>query len=82
MCCNNCSVDDVVEFQIMNMIDYVLQATTEYIERMPKSLRKKYGQFFTSKETAAFMADLLTIPQTSVLSVLDPVQVPVFYRLH
>lgn len=56
----------------MNMIDYVLQATTEYIERMPKLLRKKYGQFFTSKETAAFMADLLTIPRTSVLSILDP----------
>ncbi len=56
----------------MSMIDYVLQATTEYIDRMPKSLRKKYGQFFTSKETAAFMADLLTVPNQETISILDP----------
>ena len=40
----------------MSMIDYVFQCTAEYIDRMPKSLRKKYGQFFTCPETAAFMA--------------------------
>lgn len=57
----------------MSMIDYVLQATTEYIEHMPKSMRKKYGQFFTSKETAIFMAELLDIPvNKDVISVLDP----------
>lgn len=57
----------------MGMIDYVLQATTEYIEHMPKSMRKKYGQFFTSKETAIFMAELLNIPvNKDVISVLDP----------
>ena len=42
----------------MSMIDFVTDATTEYIERMPKAQRKKYGQFFTSKETATFMASL------------------------
>lgn len=39
---------------------------------MPKSLRKKYGQFFTSLETAVFMAELFTIPKQSVISILDP----------
>ncbi len=53
-------------------IDYVVKSTTEYIEQMPKSLRKKYGQFFTSKETAVFMAELFTIPKREVISVLDP----------
>lgn len=56
----------------MSMIDYVFQNTTEYIDRMPKSLRKKYGQFFTSPETAAFMASLFTIPNQDTISVLDP----------
>ena len=57
----------------MSMIDYVFQATTEYIEHMPKSMRKKYGQFFTSKETAIFMAELLNVPtDKEVISVLDP----------
>ena len=56
----------------MSMVEYVFQNTTEYIEHMPKSLRKKYGQFFTSPETAAFMASLFTIPRQDTLSVLDP----------
>lgn len=56
----------------MSMIDYVFQNTTEYIDRMPKSLRKKYGQFFTSPETAAFMASLFTIPNQDTIAVLDP----------
>lgn len=56
----------------MSMIDYVVQATTEYINQMPKSLRKKYGQFFTSKATATYMADLFTVPQQSTITILDP----------
>lgn len=56
----------------MSMIDYVFQQTTEYIDHMPKSLRKKYGQFFTSPETAIFMAELFTIPQQKTIAVLDP----------
>lgn len=56
----------------MRMIDYVFQLTTEYIDQMPKSLRKKYGQFFTSAETAAFMAELFSIPQQQSISILDP----------
>lgn len=54
------------------MIDYVLQKTADYMTGMPKSLRKKYGQFFTGKATALFMADMFSIPQQRSISVLDP----------
>ena len=57
----------------MKMIDHVCTATVEYIDRMPKSKRKKYGQFFTSKETAVFMAGLFSILEDCTsLSILDP----------
>ena len=39
-----------------NMLEKIIELTNEYIESMPKKERKKYGQFFTSKETARFMA--------------------------
>ncbi|MBQ8081873.1 MAG: Eco57I restriction-modification methylase domain-containing protein [Clostridia bacterium] len=54
------------------MIDHIIQVTNEYIAHMPKSMRKKYGQFFTSKETAVFMAGLFEIPNTAEISALDP----------
>lgn len=54
------------------MLDYVLQRTNEYIKQMPKELRKKYGQFFTSKETAAFMAEMFDVStDNDVISILD-----------
>ena len=57
----------------MSMLDFAIKTTTEYIDHMPKSQRKKYGQFFTSKETAIFMAGLFEIPnERQTLSVLDP----------
>lgn len=57
----------------MKMIDHVCAATVEYIDHMPKAKRKKYGQFFTSKETAVFMAGLFSIPEgRTSLSILDP----------
>lgn len=56
----------------MSMIDSVFQRTIEYIDQMPKSLRKSYGQFFTSPETAAFMAGMFNIPSQKVISILDP----------
>ncbi len=56
----------------MNLLDKVVKSTTEYIEKMPKALRKKYGQFFTSKETAVFMASLFSISEeNTVISILD-----------
>ena len=57
----------------MSMIDYVTTATTKYIEQMPKAQRKKYGQFFTSKETAVFMAELFDLQSVlGPVSILDP----------
>ena len=56
----------------MDLLDHVVFTTNEYIERMPKSLRKSYGQFFTSKETASFMASLFSVPRDrKTLRVLD-----------
>ena len=40
------------------MLEKIIELTNEYIMSMPKKERKKYGQFFTSKETARFMARL------------------------
>ena len=54
------------------MINYVANQTDKYIESKPKSERKSLGQFFTSKETARFMAGLFIIPQKNHISVLDP----------
>lgn len=57
----------------MSLIDFVATATSNYIEQMPKAQRKSYGQFFTSRETAQFMArlfDLDSMPST--VSILDP----------
>ena len=54
------------------MLSYVPQATAAYIDCMPKEQRKKYGQFFTSAETARFMASLFDIPKQEVVSILDP----------
>ncbi|MBR1520165.1 MAG: Eco57I restriction-modification methylase domain-containing protein [Bacteroidaceae bacterium] len=35
--------------------------TASFVESIPKKERKKYGQFFTSRKTAEFMASLFTI---------------------
>lgn len=56
----------------MNLIDFAVRTTKEYIDEMPKSQRKKYGQFFTSKETALFMAGLFDVPANKThLYILD-----------
>ena len=43
------------------MLERIVENTIEYIESMPKKDRKKYGQFFTSIETARYMAALFEI---------------------
>lgn len=54
------------------MLEKIIELTNEYIESMPKKERKKYGQFFTSMETARFMAGLYNINEKkSKVSVLD-----------
>ena len=56
----------------MKLLDFAISNTTEYVKKMPKDLRKKYGQFFTSKETAIFMAELFDIPSNkATLKILD-----------
>ena len=57
----------------MKLLDRVYKSTQEYIEQMPKEQRKKYGQFFTSKEIAVFMSGLFSIPENkNGLTILDP----------
>lgn len=54
------------------MIDQIVALTSQYIDSMPKKERKKYGQFFTSKETALYMAEMFVIADDKrELSVLD-----------
>ncbi len=56
----------------MSLLDFAIQTTNQYIEEMSKSQRKKYGQFFTSKETAIFMAELFDVPADKTkLNILD-----------
>lgn len=55
------------------MLDYVIKQTMSFLENMPKSKRKKKGQFFTSAETAMFMADMFDLSECKgSVSVLDP----------
>lgn len=54
------------------MLKNIIEKTTQYIENMPKKERKKYGQFFTSMETAQYMASLFVIPEDQEsISILD-----------
>lgn len=57
----------------MNLLDYIEESTIKYLEIFPKIERKRYGQFFTSKETARFMAELFDVPDDkSEIDILDP----------
>lgn len=54
------------------MLRNIIEKTSQYIENMPKKERKKYGQFFTSMETAQYMASLFQVPEKQeIISVLD-----------
>ena len=54
------------------MLEKIIELTNLYIDNMPKKERKKYGQFFTSMETARFMASLYEMPvEKSYVTVLD-----------
>lgn len=55
------------------ILDHVVQTTNAYLESMPKVARKKIGQFFTSRETAEFMASMVDVNALpEVVRVLDP----------
>ena len=53
------------------MLEQIVEKTNQYIEEMPKKERKKYGQFFTSIETARYMAGLFVIPEQTTVTLLD-----------
>ncbi|MCM1049676.1 MAG: Eco57I restriction-modification methylase domain-containing protein [Clostridiales bacterium] len=54
------------------MLERVINLTNQYINNMPKNERKKYGQFFTSIETAYFMAGLYNISENmETVRILD-----------
>ena len=54
------------------MLEKVIEQTNKYIESMPREERKKYGQFFTSMETARFMAKMYNINDNQkTVSLLD-----------
>lgn len=52
------------------MMDEIIESTDKYVALRTKEERKKIGQFFTSKETANFMAKLSTC-QKENLKILD-----------
>lgn len=57
----------------MDIIDHIVTSTEQYIDQIPKSERKKYGQFFTSKETALFMSSMFSLENAGpIITVLDP----------
>lgn len=55
-----------------NILDQVIRNTADFISSVPKSKRKKFGQFFTPVSTAKFMARLFNINlHKSELCLLD-----------
>lgn len=58
-------------FEGVCMLERIIEKTSEYIDSMPKKERKKYGQFFTSMETARYMAGLFVIPEKEKICILD-----------
>lgn len=57
----------------MQLVNKIESKTEAYIEKTSKEIRKKIGQFFTSKETAIYMASLANSKrEDSEISVLDP----------
>lgn len=54
-----------------SLIDSIFEETLKYLESMPKSKRKEIGQFFTSVETARYMASMFSVPTKSEITVLD-----------
>lgn len=53
-------------------LDIAYDNTSSFMESIPKKERKKYGQFFTSRKTAEFMASLFSVDYTKpAIKLLD-----------
>lgn len=55
----------------MKIVDKIQEITKKYLEKHNKTRRKEMGQFFTSSETAIFMANMFDINKEKI-SILDP----------
>ena len=51
----------MAEMTQQSILDAVVENTNAFITSVPKSQRKKFGQFFTTAKTARFMASLFCI---------------------
>ena len=54
------------------MLDEIVAQTDQFIASKPKADRKVFGQFFTSKATARYMAGLFSIPPKRTIKIQDP----------
>lgn len=55
------------------LLDEVVANTNDFVAAVPKSERKKFGQFFTTAKTAEFMASLFQVDLSKdELCILDP----------
>lgn len=45
----------------MLMLKDAYKITSDFVQQMPKNLRKQYGQFFTARKSAEFMASLFDV---------------------
>lgn len=58
-----------MEYPILNEI---VKNTDKFVNSVPKSERKKFGQFFTTKTIAEFMAKLFDIDfERAEINILD-----------
>ena len=62
----------MIESPTHQVLDEVIRNTNDFITNVPKSQRKKFGQFFTSNTIAVFMAQLFSIDLSrQELKILD-----------
>ena len=54
------------------MLSLAVRNTKKLVRSKVKEENVRLGRYFTKKEQAAFMADMLTLPEKEVVSVLDP----------
>lgn len=53
------------------LTDIIFEESLKYLEEMPKTKRKEIGQFFTSVETARYMASMFEETEKEELTILD-----------
>ena len=56
---------------VMTILEKAYAATAAFVEGVPKTQRKRYGQFFTSQRTAEYMSGMFSLPKKASLSILD-----------